>query len=240
MEVEGKQLLARHREGESLLVHHPDAVGKTVGNVEVVGGEEDDLVLLVSQVEQQLHDARLGRIVEEGGGLVEEDERCLLCYSFGNHHLLSLSVAEPRHLALSKGRHAHSSYGVGHNLLILLVKGAPEVGVGHAPHPYDVGDGKVLEVGTLGEHNADGLGHLALVERHDGLSVEQHVTAQRGLEAGKGAQQRALPYSVATHKADEHAALHLGIQPFGYYLLAKPFAIAYGEVSQFKYHQSTV
>lgn len=76
-----------------LAVHEPDLVGDLEGQLEVVGRHEDGLAHCPRELVEQLHDLHFAGEVEEGGWLVEEDDRRLLRQGFGDHHLLPFPVA---------------------------------------------------------------------------------------------------------------------------------------------------
>ena len=58
--------------------HHPELVGVAKQQVEVVAAEEDGLVLLAREFVHDVHQLDFARIVEEGGGLVHENDRRVL------------------------------------------------------------------------------------------------------------------------------------------------------------------
>ena len=78
---------------------------------------------------EELHHVHLGGEVEEGGGLIEEDDRSLLGECLGNHHLLSLSVAERPDVAGSEALHTHETEGVKGFPLIGGIHLSPKSGV---------------------------------------------------------------------------------------------------------------
>lgn len=51
-------------------LHQPEAVGELEGQLHIMGGEENALVLLMSQTAEHLERLYLAREIEEGGGFI--------------------------------------------------------------------------------------------------------------------------------------------------------------------------
>ena len=65
--------------------------------IEVVGGNDDELLLFVCQLMEELKHLLGGLEIEEIGGFVEEHDGRVLCQSSGKHHALSLTIGEGVH-----------------------------------------------------------------------------------------------------------------------------------------------
>ena len=75
-------------------IYEPQPVGKHQRLRNIVSGEEHRLVLLHSEVVEQLHGVDFARHIEKGCRLVEEYNRCFLRESLGYHRFLPLAVGE--------------------------------------------------------------------------------------------------------------------------------------------------
>ena len=78
---------------EGAVADGQEGIGGGYGLGGVVGGEEDGMAA-VGEGAEEPQDVNAACYVEEGGGFVEDDERCLLGECPGYHGLLPLSVAE--------------------------------------------------------------------------------------------------------------------------------------------------
>ena len=65
--------------------------------IEVVGGNDDELLLFVCQLVEELKHLLGGLEIEEIGGFVEEHDGRVLCHSARQHHALSLTIGEGVH-----------------------------------------------------------------------------------------------------------------------------------------------
>ena len=65
--------------------------------IEVVGGNDDELLLFVCQLMEELKHLLGGLEIEEIGGFVEEHDGRVLCHSARQHHALSLTIGEGVH-----------------------------------------------------------------------------------------------------------------------------------------------
>ncbi len=65
--------------------------------IEVVGGNDDELLFFVCQVGEELKHLLGGLEIEKIGGFVEEHDGRVLCHSARQHHALSLTIGEGVH-----------------------------------------------------------------------------------------------------------------------------------------------
>lgn len=83
-----------------------EAVGKVDGKTKVVGRENDGLLLTVCKVQEKAHQLSLRRIIEKGGGLVENNDRSLLGQGTCDHDLLSLAIGKGLYHTVSERQYA--------------------------------------------------------------------------------------------------------------------------------------
>ena len=138
---------------------------------------------------EELHHVHLGGEVEEGGGLIEEDDRGLLGKRLGNHHLLSLSVAERPDVSGSKALHAHETEGVEGFPLIGGIHLSPKAGVEAAPEGDKVEHGHVPHLYPLRQHDADESRQLPALVAVYLAPADEDGAAELGLEGGNRAEE---------------------------------------------------
>ena len=73
---------------------NPETVGILGGKFHVVSAEQYGFVLVVSQMDQELHQLATTGIVEESAGFVEQQIGSALCQGAGYENLLSLAIAQ--------------------------------------------------------------------------------------------------------------------------------------------------
>ena len=138
---------------------------------------------------QKLHDFDFAGIVEEGGGLVEKDDGCLLCECFCNHHLLPFAVAECLYHAVLQVFYSHIVDGFCDDIFVCRRQFPPESGIGASPESYEFADGHVLQGWSLSEHNAYEPRQFFVGISSQRLTLYQHVAGEWRLESGECAQE---------------------------------------------------
>ena len=200
--VEG-QILRRADSDAPLAVHEPDLVGDLEGQLEVVGRHEDGLAHCPRELVEQLHDLHFAGEIEEGGWLVEEDDRRLLRKGLGDHHLLPLPIAQGLDHAAGEMADLYVLESLADNLPVLLAERAPKAGVGAAAEADQLLDAHVADLTFVGQHDANH-SREALVRVFAERSAHQaDLAAQRGLESGKGAEQGRFARPVGAKQAGE-------------------------------------
>ncbi len=202
--VEG-QILGSADGDAPLAVHEPDLVGDLEGQLEVVGRHEDGLAHFPRQLMEQLHDLHFAGEVEKSGRLVEEDDRCLLREGFGDHHLLSLAVAQGLDHAVGEMADLYVLESLADDLPVLLAERSPEAGVGAAPEADQLLDAHVADLALVGQHHADHPREPLVRVFAQRAAHQSDLAAQWGLEAGKGAEQGRFARTVSAQKAGELA-----------------------------------
>ena len=80
---------------------------------------------LATDATQQQQHIYLTGIVEESRRLIEEDDGCLLCQRLGNHHLLSLAIAQRLHHPVFQRLNAYQGDGLLAGLAVGVTKVMP-------------------------------------------------------------------------------------------------------------------
>ncbi len=188
-----------------LAVHEPDLVGDLQGQLEVVGRHEDGLAHCPRELVEQLHDLHFAGEIEEGGRLVEEDDRRLLREGFGDHHLLSLAVAQGLDHAMGEMADLNVLESLADDLPVLLAERAPKTGVGAAAEADQLLDAHVADFALVGQHHADHPREPLVRVFAQRAAHQSDLAAQWGLEAGKGAEQGRFARPVGAKQAGELA-----------------------------------
>ena len=152
---------------------------------DIVGGQEDGLLLVVSQPPQQLHDFHLAGEIEEGRGLVEIDDGGLLGKGLGYHDLLAFAIAERMDHTVLQVADTNQPDGLADLLLVVGRQGAPESGIGRAPHAYHFVDRHIAHLWLFGQHDAYDATQLAvaIVSERTVLAGNQDVAGEGRLES---------------------------------------------------------
>ena len=188
-----------------LAVHEPDLVGDLEGQLEVVGRHEDGLAHCPRELVEQLHDLHLAGEIEERGRLVEENDRRLLREGLGDHHLLPLAVAQGLDHAVGEMADLYVLESLADDLPVLLAERAPETGVGTAAEADQLLDAHVADLALVGQHHADHPREPLVRVFVQRAAHQSDLAAQRGLEAGKGAEQGRFARPVGAKQAGELA-----------------------------------
>jgi len=106
-----------------------EAVGKVDGKTKVVGREDDGLLPTVGEVQEKAHQFCLRRIIEKGGGLVENNDWSLLGQGAGDHDLLALTVGKGLYHTTGKRQYADGGKALANHLPVISQQTAPETGV---------------------------------------------------------------------------------------------------------------
>ena len=195
---------------ESAVVEQPKAVGQLEGDFEVVGGEQDGLLLLPGDAAQKAEGFDLGREVQESRGLVEQDEGRGLRQSPRNHGTLPLAIAQGGKWAVGKGEHAAFGHGSFHRCMVDRAEATEPRGVRSPPQRHELGHGEEGRRSAVGEDEGKLPCPLLRRElRHHALSYP-HFAAQRFVQSGQGAQQGAFPTAVAPHQGGERPRRECG------------------------------
>ena len=150
-----RQVLGRAARDSRLAVHQPDTVGNFQRQIEVVRREEDGFVGCLHQPVEELHDFDFARVIQKGGGLVEEDYRCLLRQRFGNHHFLAFPVRERVNHAVRQLLDTDETQGVGYFPPVFVGQPSPEAGIGAPSHADQIFDAHVPDFALFGQYDAD-------------------------------------------------------------------------------------
>ena len=184
-----------------------EPVGIAPGDVEVVGGDEHELAQVVGDGAEQCHRGVLALVVEEGGGLVEEQDGCLLGDGTCDHHLLPLTVAERGEVAVGKGLRVCACHRLRYEGFVCLLEFPEEPGVGHASHGDDLARREVQQVWLLGQYNGKKARTRRCRERgavvHRSLGMINDTPRKRWLQACEGAEKGRFANAVAAYETHE-------------------------------------
>lgn len=173
-----------------------------------MAGQEHGLAAVVGQRVEQLHGLDAAGHVEEGGGLVEDDDGCLLRQGAGNHGLLALTVAQVGDIAAGLVTDAHVGDGLVDNLMVLGAEATQEARVGLAAQGDEFADGEAAHSDAVGRDEADEARTLALRDVIDILALDFDGSRQGACGASEGTQQGGLAGAVLAQQGDESALMH--------------------------------
>ena len=156
---------------------------------------------------QQIQDFHLARIIEEGGGLVEEDDGRLLRQGFGDHHFLTFAVTQGLDHAVAERNDAHQRQCIVHLAAVFGRQPAPEAGVRAAPHPHQFGDRHVLEIGLFRQDHPDDGSQFFFAILPQRLAQDGDLAGQGREKTREGAQQRGLAGAVFTQQTGQLSAV---------------------------------
>jgi len=186
----------------------PQVVGQQQRLRHVVAGQEHGLAAVVGQRVEQLHGLDAAGHVEEGGGLVEDDDGCLLRQGAGYHGLLALTVAQVGDIAADLVTDAHVGDGLVDNLMVLGAEATQEARVGLAAQGDEFADGESAHGDAVGGDEADEARTLALRDVIDILALDFDGSRQGACGAGECTQQGGLAGAVLAQQSDESALMH--------------------------------
>ena len=212
-----------------------------------MGREEDGLLRLTTDATQQLQHLHFAGVVEKGGGLVEEDDRCLLGQGLGYHHLLSLTVAQRVDHAQTQCFDANLGDGLVHHAQVVFRITPPEAGIGRTSEADEFAHRHIPHVRFFRQHHANlftqlfvaqrrDFPHFLIVISHSTLltphSSEQHLPADGGLEGREGAQQRRLAHAVGAQQTGKLSAEDAAADAFGHRLHAMTRLVADAQIPE--------
>lgn len=93
--------------------------------------------------------------------------------ALGNHHLLSLTVGERLYHPIFQFSNAHHLNRLRNDGLVLNSEFSPKARIRHTAHPHHLRHTEILNIGLIGQHNADELRPLARRQPVNIPSVEQ-------------------------------------------------------------------
>ena len=117
-------------------------IGHGSGHIKVVGGA-DDTATLVGEVAEEGKVTTAGFVVEEGCGLIEEQDRGLLSQGGGNHHTLPLTIRELTKRASGKVRQATFCKGIVHDSSVCIGQHTHQAVIGRASHLHHLSHAEV-------------------------------------------------------------------------------------------------
>ena len=212
-----------------------------------MGREEDGLLRLTADATQQLQHLHLAGVVEEGCRLVEEDDGCLLGQRLGNHHLLSLTVAQRVDHSQTQCFDAHQGDGLVHHTQVIFRITPPEACIGRSSEADEFAHHHIPHVRFLRQHHANhptqflvaqrrDFPHFLVIISHSTLltphSSEQHLSSRLWLEGREGTQQCRLAHTVGTQQTGKLAAEDAAADTFGHRLHAMTRLVADAQIPE--------
>ena len=227
------QVLRNAADQTFLFVEQPNLITDLECVLDVVSGEKDGLVLRLGQAVEHQHHRHLAWIVEESGGFIKQDDRGFLGDGLGNHHFLTLAVAQVAHLAVLQFAHAHPLHAFLNDGVVTVFQLAPESCVGTASHGHHVVNCHAAQFCVVRQHHAHHLRKLFRLVVGEKDVLNDHVTVDGGLKAGKSFQQRGFSSTVRTKQAYEIAFVEGAVEVGADNLFLFLRAVASGEVTDF-------
>ena len=189
----------------SRAVEEPDRVCPAEGQIKLVRRDEDALAELVGERAEHRRHLQTGGEVEVRRGLVEEDERSLLCQGTGDHHALLLAVTQRVEDTLTQLHEATRGECLFADPLVLGTEQTTEARIGVATDGDDLPDVHIARRDALGEHKAQLTGDLLHREAGEGLFAQLHFACKGWEQTRHGVHERGLPTAVGTHEHDDLA-----------------------------------
>ena len=145
--------------------------------------------------------------VETCRGLVEQQQRRLLCEDFCKQRPLALAARKLAHRPFSKCLHADECEARLHDGCVFRALALPPGKIGIPPHPDDVPHGVGKRDGGLLREIARLLCKRARRKRMDVLPENPDHTAERRLNPAQRLQERALSRAIRPEEPDELAGM---------------------------------
>ena len=162
-----------------------------------MGRKQDTFPFVVCQLCQQRTQFIAVGHIEERGGFVEQNNRCILRQRPRDHDALALAVRHPVHRAFRIVLHAYRGERPHNDFRVGLLHPSYPIGIGCAADSHDVLAFEVGDACALGRDERQRSGHLCGSRIGGGASAEQDSTGITAVQPGNSPEQRRFARTVA-------------------------------------------
>ena len=175
-------------------------VGQLQGGVEVVGRQEDSLVLGVGQMSESRHCLDPAGHVEKSRGLVKEDDGALLGQHFGDEGFLAFSVAEFRHGFFRFPGNADGVHRFPYDGVVLLAERTEKARMRISAQRDQFIDTDASRLRALRQHDADAGRKFTGAIVRERTAFDQDLAAKGTLQSAERPEQGGFSGTVAAEQ----------------------------------------